>query len=228
MFRKFALTSMAAAVLACAGTSANAAKYIFDASGDAADISFNGFNGNSSSVIAGITANLRLRLLGGAGTRFFLFAYEMTNTSTSGGPNSRVSGFAFNSNPDVAAVLTLGDFSRVALDGNYPNGIGRVGICLTGSRACAGGGNDGATFGDPASGIFTLAYLRPQSAVTLSDFFVRYQSLSGLGGISSASGAQVTTAVPEPGTWMLMILGLGAVGASLRRRRAGASVPTFA
>lgn len=37
---------------------------------------------------------------------------------------------------------------------------------------------------------------------------------------SEATTAQIAvTAVPEPGTWMLMILGLGAVGFSMRRRQ---------
>lgn len=40
------------------------------------------------------------------------------------------------------------------------------------------------------------------------------------------SAAQVG-AVPEPGTWALMLIGFGAVGASLRRRRRVSAVPAF-
>lgn len=219
MFRKFALSALAGFTLAASASPTQAAEYIFDDNGDLAEISFNGFSGDPSSVIANLTSQLRLRLLAGAGTNVFLFSYALSNTSTNGGPDSRVSGLAFDSDPDVAAVLTLGEFSRVGLNGNYPNGIGPVEVCLTNSRSCAGGGNGGARLGDPATGVFALAYARPQSSVTLSDFYVRYQGLSGLGRTSSATGEDVASAVPEPGTWMLMIMGFGAIGFALRRRR---------
>lgn len=37
-----------------------------------------------------------------------------------------------------------------------------------------------------------------------------------------------TAAVPEPATWALMLMGLGAVGFSMRRRRAGSFLPQAA
>jgi len=206
------------AAFAFAASPAAAAEYIFDSNGDQADITFNGFSGNSASVINGLSSKLRLTLVSGVGTKQYVFKYTLTNTSTAGGSDSRVSGFAFNSNPDVRAVLTKGEFDKILTSGNYPNGIGKVEVCLTGSNACAGGGGDGAELGDPATGLFTLTYALSQSSVKLSDFYVRYQSLSGLRGVTSATGQEVTSAVPEPGTWMLMILGLGAVGFAMRRR----------
>ena len=36
------------------------------------------------------------------------------------------------------------------------------------------------------------------------------------------------TAVPEPATWGMMILGMGLIGAFVRRRRAGGAVPAAA
>lgn len=42
------------------------------------------------------------------------------------------------------------------------------------------------------------------------------------------SGVTVDSAVPEPGTWLLMILGFGAVGAAMRRRPATRLSVTYA
>jgi hypothetical protein len=215
--RGLAIAGALSAFAAIAAVPANAA-YLFDENGDSADIVFDGFIGDSSNTIAGLSANLRITLLAGAQTRGYLFSYRLTNTSTAGGPNSRVSGFAFDSTPDVRLVATLGEISNVVLDGKYPNGIGDVEICFTGSKACQGGGGLGATHDDPASGLFLLGFDSVASSVTLSDFFVRYQSLSGLPQGKSASGQDVTTAVPEPGTWLMMILGLAAIGFAMRQR----------
>ncbi|MEG4126801.1 cistern family PEP-CTERM protein [Microcoleus sp. Pol14D5] len=193
------------------------AAYLFDEDGDSADIVFNGFAGSPTQTVAGLSSNLRLTLISGAQTGVYRFSYALTNTSTTGGANSRVSGFAFNSTPDARLVATLGDFSRILLDGSYPNPIGDVEICLTGSNSCSGGGNSGAIHSDPATGIFSLTLDRAAPSVTLNDFFVRYQNLSGLN-VSSALGQDVTTAVPEPGTWLMMILGLGAIGFAMRQQ----------
>lgn len=215
--RGLAFAGALSAFAALAAAPAQAAHF-FDENGDTADIVFDGFTGSAQNTIPGLSASLRITLLAGAQTNGYLFSYVLRNTSTAGGANSRVSGFAFNSSPDVRLVATLGEFSKILLDGRYPNGIGDVEICLTGSNACQGGGRLGATHNDPATGLFLLGFARAPSSVTLSDFFVRYQSLSGLNRVTSASGQEVTAAVPEPGTWLLMILGLGAIGLALRQR----------
>ena len=45
--------------------------------------------------------------------------------------------------------------------------------------------------------------------------------------ILNVNSAIQVGAVPEPGTWALMLIGFGAVGASLRRRRRVSAVPAF-
>jgi hypothetical protein len=221
-FRRLALgTALAAAI---AASPATAADYLFDSNGDNHTLSFNGFGGDPVVDIPGLTSSLLLTLTGGLGTNTLTFAYTLTNTSTVGGAGSRVSGFAFDSTPNVHSSTgsgsPSGSFDNINVNGSYPNGIGGVEVCLTGSagNACAGGGSAGATLTTPATGSFSLVYGSSLSSVTLSDFYVRYQSLTGLGDIGSATGMEVP-AVPEPATWAMLLIGFGAVGATLRSRK---------
>ncbi|WP_296722732.1 cistern family PEP-CTERM protein [Erythrobacter sp.] len=212
-----------------AAAPANAAEFLFENNNNAATINFDGFVGNSSGVIPGLSSTLTLRLLSGAGTKNLVFSYVLENTSISAFDGSRVSGFSFDADPDVhRASIVLGDFSNINMRGmNYPNGIGDVEICLNDKNSCAGGGNGGATIGNPVAGEFTLSFLNaPMDGVTLDRFYARYQSLPF--GEGSASGQAVTTAVPEPGSWMLMLAGFFALGFALRRRSTVVAKPQMA
>lgn len=203
---------------------AQAVTQVFDTNGETATINFDGFKGTSTGVISGLSSSLILRLISGVGTKSYLFEYQLTNTSTSAFAGSRVSGFSFDSNPNVSgASIVSGDFSNIVYSGGkYPNAIGGVEVCLNDKNSCAGGGGSGATIGDPASGRFTLSFATaPANGVTLDRFFVRYQSLPQPWG--SASGQAVTTAVPEPGTWMMLLTGFFLLGFALRRRAPAAS-----
>lgn len=215
-----ALRACATACAFALSVPANAATYLFDSNNDATTINFNGFVDGPTGVIAGLTSSLTLKLLSGAGTNKLRFSFVLTNTSTDQFKNSRVSGFAFNTSPDVnGAIVNLGDFSNIVASGQrrYPNGIGKVEVCLNNANSCAGGGGSGATSGDPATGEFTLSFAQaPLKGVTIDRYFVRYQSLPSPWG--SASGQAVSTAVPEPGTWMMLLAGFFAVGFALRKR----------
>lgn len=65
------------------------------------------------------------------------------------------------------------------------------------------GGSGSLTFGSPLSGTA----------------FVPLTGGAGRVQFSVNGAIQVNGAIPEPGTWALMLLGFGAIGASLRRRR---------
>ncbi len=163
----------------------------------------------------------------------------MANTSSAPITGSRVSGFAFDTNPNITSAASTGSFGYTTIGGTYPNGIGSVDVCFkdAATGACAGGGSGGLDLGASGAGTFTLTFAQPVSEVTLSDFYVRYQSISGAGNITSATGSGTQTSsttggteVPEPG--MLGLLGGALIATALlrrrRRREDGALVPAFA
>lgn len=142
--------------------------------------------------------------------------------------DSRVSSFAFNTNPEIDSATSTGAFSYTTLSSTYPNGIGTVDVCFkdAATGSCAGGGSGGLMAGETGTGTFTLSFSQPVSSLSLSDFFVRYQSIEGVPGVGSASGEGTLTSstssggtpVPEPGVIGLMGLALAAT-ALLRRRK---------
>lgn len=186
---------------------------------------YDGFS--DGTTINGLTGSTTFKLTGISGNDY-TFSYSVANTSSTPITDSRISSFAFNTDPNITAATSSGAFSYTTLNSTYPNGIGSVDVCfkdaLTGS--CAGGGSGGLTMGQTGTGSFTLSFSQPISSLTLSDFYVRYQSISGAGNITSASGSGTLTssstssggtAVPEPG--MLGLMSVALIGFALLHRR---------
>lgn len=186
-------------------------------------LDYNGFS--SGTAISGLTGSTTFTLTGITGNTYN-FDYTVSNTSSAPVTGSRISSFAFNTDPTIASASSTGAYSYTTLSSTYPNGIGSVDVCFkdASTGSCAGGGGGGLDIGQTGSGTFALGFSSPVSSLTLSDFYVRYQSISGVPGISSASGAGTLssttsggTPVPEPG--MLGLFGAGVIGLAFARRR---------
>lgn len=217
------LLPAAAAILAFTATPALADAITFDSTdiGTAYTLNYNGYS--DSTNIAGLTASTTFTLTGISGSTY-TFNYSVSNTSSAPITGSRVSSFAFNSDPTISEATSTGAFRYTTLNGSYPNGIGDVEVCFkdAATGACSGGGSGGLSIGTSGTGTFTLTFSQPVSSLTLSDFYVRYQSISGAGNITSASGSGTQsssggTPVPEPG--MLGLLGGALIATALLRRR---------
>ena len=151
------------------------------------------------------------------------FGYSLNNDSTT---TARLSGFAFNTNPDPTGALVTGAFKQSNLSGNYPEGYSTVDVCFTDSNgACAGGGGGGFYNGSTGTGTFALSFAQVMQSVSFDSFVTRFQSIDGVSGGTSGigigsvvqGGAPITA--PEPGTWLMMLGGFGLVGMTLRGKR---------
>ncbi|MBU6395948.1 MAG: cistern family PEP-CTERM protein [Sphingomonadales bacterium] len=233
-YAKFAVAIAASLSMA---SPALADSMLFNSSdiGKTVTLDYNGYSSNGGTSITGLTGSTTFTLTGVSGNDY-TFDYSVTNTSSAPVTDSRISGFAFNTDPTITGAASTGAYGFTTLNSNYPNGIGTVDVCFkdANTNSCAGGGSGGLTLGQTGTGSFTLSFASPVSALTLSDFYVRYQSITGVPGVSSATGAGTIntsttsggsttststggTPVPEPG--MLGLFGAGIVGLALARRR---------
>jgi hypothetical protein len=190
-------------------------------------IYFDGYGGDPSpSVVAGLTSNITFTVLDIDGATYKL-GYLIDNTSIAPITNSRVANMGFNVDPNFKSATIDGVYSKVD-SGNIPN-FGKVEFCGTNTSSCAGGAGDGVFINTPSAdsdGTITLnfdaaALAKAGGNITLDKFFVRYQSIAGAGRVTSAIGREITPppAVPEPGTWAMMLFGFGAAGVAMRRSR---------
>lgn len=229
------LTAISAAAV-LASTPAFADTILLDASSINKSYTFD-YNGFSDgTTINGLTAQTTFTLTSISGNDYN-FSYAVKNTTQS--PlTSRLSGFGFNTNPDIMGAQSTGAFGYTTIGSSYPNGIGAIDVCFKDAKtgSCSGGAGGGLVAGASGTGTFKLSFASPITSLTLGDFYVRYQSITGAGNITSASGVGTNTStssssggtpVPEPG--MVGLFGLALAGfALLRRRRSTRLSPAMA
>lgn len=123
-----------------------------------------------------------------------------------------LTGSTFSSANDILATTFTGT----------PSGCGAPGNMFTPNSGDTGiYGNKNIVFGGACVGLYDTAS-QTVSTVAGQSYTLRF-SLSNVG--TTNNGFRVTIdeplagAVPEPGTWAMMILGFGAMGLSLRRRK---------
>lgn len=222
LFRSLSLAFAGAVALSSSAAYADAITLDSGDIGQAITLTYNGMaDGNT---IAGLTGSTTLTLTGITGTSYN-FNYSVTNT-TSNPVDSRIASFGFDTNPDISGATSTGTYNSALIGGQVPSPFNTVDVCFKagGSNSCSGSG--GVLDGQTGSGTLTLSFATAPSSLTLSDFFVRYQSITGAGNVTSATGSGTITSsggstggtpVPEPG--MIGLFGLGLIGLALARRR---------
>lgn len=233
---KFGLRAAIALTMAAVSAPAAAEPILLSGSdiGNSFTVNFNGFTGDGT--VAGLLGSAIFTLTK-VTSNSYAFSYVVKNISVDPIDTSRISGFGFNTNPEISGASSTGTFTKTATSGNVPN-VGTVDVCFKaggGGNSCAGGGGGGVNLGQTGSGTLTLNFASPLTSLALDDFFVRYQSITGAGSVSSAvgTGTVVTTTsggttsggtttggtqVPEPGVVGLFALGVLGLGLAMGRR----------
>lgn len=117
-------------------------------------------------------------------------------------------GFSLSDSDTVSKTQTVPRFSLLNDFGNYSVSNSQSGTIMSGFGAFTGGpvsfafiGNNIQNLsGTPNLGLTAAAISNPLAATTAGSFTLTY------------------TSVPEPSSWMMMIIGFGLVGAAARRR----------
>ena len=86
------------------------------------------------------------------------------------------------------------------------------------------GGNNSARIADNGTVQFSFAELAAFNGVTTAAGYTFQTNLTNNTPIFRISFSAVDAAVPEPGTWLTMILGMGLVGGMMRRRQGQGNV----
>jgi hypothetical protein len=218
---------------------ATPAKAVIVNSGDVGFTGVTGIQGQIGGVNQpGLTGLLGLTYTGlSNGGLTYNFAYVVSNTSSAPITASRISSFAFETNPNITAAASTGVYNDPNLPANgYPGFLpGTVEFCF-GNQAntCEGGG--GLTIGQSSGGTFALTFSSVLASIDLQTAYFRFQSIvGGTGGDSGAgfnhdivvTNPNLVDNTPVPGAvWLFgsIVAGAGALRTINRRRNKRAGV----
>ena len=204
----------AAAVLLALATSS--AAVTIDSVGDAFDVAFDG--SIETETVAGLSAAATFTVTaldGAAGVVTFEIVLRNT-TDASLWQRARVSAIGFDVSSELLRAAASGLFSSALRGGRFPNRFGPVDVCAIDNRNnCSGGGSGGLRLGESGSLTMTLGFIGPIEQLDLTNFGIRWQSLTSHElRVCDASGTGHGT-VPEPAPLAL----LGAATAALAATR---------
>lgn len=184
-------------------------------------------DGPAQGTNATLGATLSLSLFQRTGSNW-TFDYTLTNASGAGVNTASITVFGFNVvNQFSNVAVDDGAFGVRILNGGTAQAQGNLDFCLkVSSQNNCSSGNNGLAIGASAAGRFTILGVVGDT-LQFDKVYVRYQGIdpSAFGGVQDNSAVGVLdsvysfNAVPEPGTWALMIGGFGLTGYALRRRR---------
>ena len=247
MFNKIKAGMLGGAGLLLAALPAQA--IMINSVADVGDMFTVDFDGNIGTVdVAGLSGSAKFTYQGltdfdlGGGETGNAYEFEVKLTNTSDGnlwTETRVAALGFDvfEVPEDGSVSGSTEFTAIVFDSGFPNMFGDIDVCVKGGQAnnCQGGTGAGLFIGEMDTFTILLAYNPPPPAsIELSNFGVRYQSLTSDGPINGVtySGDSGTgsggpndppppTPVPEPGPLALIgtvLIGLGGLH-FLRRRQ---------
>lgn len=159
------------------------------------------------------------------------FDIDLSNTSSI---DSRTSALGFdidNATIESLAIYPNELFENGHTNGSFPNGFGSIEVCFTDGNNCQGGQNGGLTTGESGQLSAKLTLSESVQTFAMSNFGVRYQSISDGEQLSGASGTgrgmpastkpARPTSIPEPSTATgIFLLGLGFLGGAKKKRQA--------
>jgi len=220
--RKFAIAATVLAATLCGGTAQAAITIYTSQTSYLAAVSNTGVDTfNNLTPGAQLAASLNRT----AGS----YAYTVTDVATAGGTaalyGAGTATDAWLSNNQNASTITFNGFGS----GVRGAGANFFGTDINGTFT-AGAGNGLTLTATDASGTVTTTTVNPTTTT-----FIGFVSTTGLTGMSVRAttggaaywatvnnltlGGTAATAVPEPASWAMMIVGVGLVGGSLRRRK---------